>query len=550
MPELGSLSDKQVRHFRQILLWPLRLMPIRSGSQIQKHWELLGQFGEDNPWREVIDEFTGDPGQFQERHYNEFVTFLPYVQRFLYGESRGARTGDVPSASLMRVFRRSDVTGVRLTAGRDETPLTFSVAHVDLYFFFDIDVVLLNVEIYADDLPLHQVQSTLYRFGRAYPAGWDERGQGLHCMHRVEWLGADGSVLAVSDYEKREKYLSFVCRHRAPHIAAHWEFLLRPLVLDQSEDKGLIRYRQIEYYRLPVMGYLALDNPRALTRTDFVRLGLITAAGADESLPYSDRYVAGFEESYCYDRYWSDASDGPNTRFLACGHALIVVGDAGSNLFVSRETGVLAQFRHQHFLLFLIAHFHKAALLMFSDRLVDALNKLDIHDAESVKRFKRVIRENFEIFLRFTHRYWFHEVSDQAQSKALFSLCSRHLGSDALYEEVKQEISDMSHYLDSDSLRRQANTVIRLTVVTTFGLIGTVTTGFLGMNLIAAADRPLLEKLLYFVVCLIPIAWLTFYSVIKSKRLSEFLDALSDERLSLRAKAGALLDVWRSQRKA
>ena len=550
MPELGSLSDKQVRHFRQILLWPLRLMPIRAGSQIQRHWELLGQSGEGNLWQEVVDEFTGDPGQFQERHYNEFVTFLPYVQRFLYGESRGARSGNERSASLMRVFRRSDVASVRLTVSRDETPLTFRVAHVDLYFFFDIDVVLLNVEIYADDLPLHQVQNTLYRFGRAYPAGWDEHGQGLHCMHRVEWLGADGSVLAVSDYEKREKYLSFVCEHRAPHIAAHWEFLLKPLVLDQCEDKGVIRYRQIEYYRLPVMGYLAMDNPRALTRTDFVRLGLITTPGADASLPYSDRYVADFEESYCYDRYWSDASDGPNTRFLASGHALIVVGDAGSKLFVSRETGVLAQFRHQHFLLFLIAHFHKAALLMFSDRLVDALNRLDIHDAESVKHFKRVIRENFEIFLRFTHRYWFHEVSDHAQSKALFRLCSRHLGSDALYEEVKQEISDMSHYLDSDSLRRQANTVIRLTVVTTFGLIGTVTTGFLGMNLIAAADRPLLEKLFYFLICLVPITGLTFYSIVKSKRLSEFLDALSDERLPLKAKVGALLNVWRGQRKA
>ena len=103
----------------------------------------------------------------------------------------------------------------------------------------------------------------------------------------------------------------------------------------------------------------------------------------------------------------------------------------------------------------------------------------------------------------------------------------------------------MSHYLDSDSLRRQANTVIRLTVVTTFGLIGTVTTGFLGMNLIAAADRPPLEKLLYFLICLIPITCLTFYSVVKSKRLSEFLDALSDERLPLKAKGVALLNVWR-----
>ena len=29
--------------------------------------------------------------------------------------------------------------------------MTFEVAHVDLYFFYDIDVVILTVEIYAED---------------------------------------------------------------------------------------------------------------------------------------------------------------------------------------------------------------------------------------------------------------------------------------------------------------------------------------------------------------------------------------------------------------
>jgi len=90
--------------------------------------------------------------------------------------------------------------------------------------------------------------------------------------------------------------------------------------------------------------------------------------------------------------------------------------------------------------------------------------------------------------------------------------------------------------------------VVRLTVVTTFGLMGTVTTGFLGMNLIAAADRPLLEKIIYFLLAMIPISWLTLYSVVKSKRLSEFLEALADERLPLKAKAGAFIDVWRNPR--
>jgi hypothetical protein len=228
---------------------------------------------------------------------------------------------------------------------------------------------------------------------------------------------------------------------------------------------------------------------------------------------------------------------------------LVVVGDARSTLFVNLEKGILSQFRHQHFLLFLIAHFQKAALLMFSDRLVQALERLDINDPESVKRFKRAIRQNFEIFLRFTHRYWFHEVADQAQAKALFRLTAQHLSLDPLYAEVKERIYDMNEYLDSDSLRRQANTVLRLTVVTTFGLIGTVVTGFLGMNLFAAAEHPPGMKLLYLLLVLVPTIGLTLYTVARSKALSDFLEALSDERLSTPQKFRALIAVWRRPRR-
>src|SRR6185369_11100627 len=213
-------------------------------------------------------------------------------------------------------------------------------------------------------------------------------------------------------------------------------------------------------------------------------------------------------------------------------HALIVVGDARSEFYGCRDRGVLAQFRHQHFMLFLIAHFQKAALLMSSDRLVEALRDLEIGNPASVRRFKRAIRASFEGFLRFTHRYWFHEISDQAQVKALWHLCARHLELDALYAEVKERIHDMSTYLDADSLRRQANTIVRLTVVTIFGLIGTVTTGFLGMNLLAEADAPVSRKLWLFGIVFVATTVLTFYTMAKSKGLSDFLDALSDERLS------------------
>ena len=61
---------------------------------------------------------------------------------------------------------------------------------------------------------------------------------------------------------------------------------------------------------------------------------------------------------------------------------------------------------------------------------------------------------------------------------------------------------DMNEYLDSDSLRRQANTILRLTVVTIMAMIGTIATGFLGMNLIASADDPLVSRAVFFVVVL------------------------------------------------
>ena len=546
-----------VRHLRQALLWPLRLIPdgVADDSEHRRApWQLLRAMGDASPWHEHFDEYNSGAGGFHERHYNEFVTFLPYVQRFLYGEGRSGRAGgDSSMGSPMRVFRRRDIAAVRVVPRLGDAPITLQVVHVDLYFFYGVDIVLLNVEVAADDLPLTQAQELMYRFGRAYPAGWDAQGQAVHCLSGVEWLAADGSVLARSDAQERENFLAHVAEHRAPRISAHWDFVLSPLVNHHSALPGTLRYRQIEYYRMPMMAYLAVDEPRLLTRSDFIRLGLVTGGGdalpgSEIPLPYGEQHLADFEQNFCYDRFWSDAGAAPNTRYLCSGLALIAVGDAQSEFYRCADRGVLAQFRHQHFLLFLIAHFQKATLLMYSDQLAEALTAMDVSKPESVKRFKRLIRLSYIGFLGFTHRYWFHEVSEQAHVKALFHLCTRHLQIDAVYEEVKERIRDMNSYLDADSLRRQANTVVRLTVVTIFGLIGTITTGFLGMNLLAEADASLPRKLFLFVAVFVPTIALTVYTMVKSKRLSDFLDAVSDERLSVWTKTKAFFGVWVSPR--
>jgi Mg2+ and Co2+ transporter CorA len=206
--------------------------------------------------------------------------------------------------------------------------------------------------------------------------------------------------------------------------------------------------------------------------------------------------------------------------------------------------GILSQFRHQYVLLFMIAHFHRASLLVFSDRMVDAVHDLDIRVSQSISRFRRRVYAGFEAFLRFTHRYWYHELSERAHVQALYRMCSKHLGNDNLYQEVKEELQDMSQYLDSNAQRQQSTTIVRLTVVTTFSMVGTVATGFLGMNLIAEADAPISVRLTYFFATTLITTLLMLLAVLKSKQLSDVMDVLADDQKSLRTRLTMLGKAW------
>jgi hypothetical protein len=75
-----------------------------------------------------------------------------------------------------------------------------------------------------------------------------------------------------------------------------------------------------------------------------------------------------------------------------------------------------------------------------------------------------------------------------------------------------------------------------------------VSTGFLGMNLIAEAENTLGMKVFYFAIVFVPTVALTLYAVAKSKRLSELLEALSNERLAPTDKLRALASVWKRRR--
>lgn len=529
-------EQPNVRDFHQIVLWPLQLISSDSKAASRGFHTILEEMS-DTPWTPQGDKFGNVEEHFSERHYREFISFLPHVQRFLYGDSRNAdasgepRPGDIS----MRLFQRHDIKRVRVKTSPDDASVICDVLHTGLLFFYDVDAVILVCEIAAENIPLNIAQKLMQRFGRAYPAGWRQDGRPIHCPVLVEWLGEDGQVLCTSDYHVRDRYMRFVEERRASCIANHWEYLLAPIVNDASETPGALRIREIEYYRMPVMAYITLDDLRALRKTDYISLSLATSPPPrdKETLPFSERFLQRFETHHKYERLYAGGLDAPGieTRFLTCGEAFTIVSAGMSDCLSDFERGLLSQFRHQYFLLFLIAHFHKSALLMISDRMVGWIKRFNPLEPKSVQAFRDGIFKLQESFLRFSQRYYFTQISGRSHIRDMFQMTREHLVLDKLHEEVRSEITDMVQYLDSNTLRKQSGSMHRLTVVTILGMIGTIATGFLGMNLLSEVDSPFSTKAFYFALVTLIAAGLTAFSLVFSGPLSRLFEKFSgDER--------------------
>ncbi len=535
-----TTDTKIVREFHHTLLWPITLRPIKreSAAGPVHFWDALKK--SPGPWKFVEDTLLIDD-EARIAGYEEFVHFLPYVQRFLYGvgdEGRGAQ-------SSLYAFTRDDIAKVDIELFNGADTITLDVLRARLYFFYDVDVAVAVLEVAGHDIPLADAVEIMDRFGRPYAPAWDQSNQGAHCPYRVAFKGHDGALLSQSDYGDRDKYVDLVRSQRQTPLSMHWEFFLSPLVPAYLPG-GTLKYYQIENKRIPIMSYLSFDDPAALTRGDMVRIGFAEKWGDSATLPYAKRFLAEFESTYCYDRYWDpdDPRSDMRTRYFFCGVGFAMITKAG------QQPQLIGQFRHQFYQIGLIANFNKAALLSLSNRFSRAVERLNVRNFESVKQFKKQVRETLEVFLRFNHRYWFHEISNQVQASDFFRRWSHQLGSDALYQEVREEARDINEYLDADRMRKQTDNAMRLTVVMACGMVGTVATGFLGMNLYSHSDLPAMEKIIIFSLVLIPVTALALYAVIISRRIANFMEALSSEGLSWREKIGTLRQIFTSTRRA
>ena len=117
-----AAAAKRVRHFRQILLWPLQLMPLKEGTQVQRHWEVLHSAGAgqsvargDRRVRRRAGTVSGTPLQ-RTRHVSAVRTTVSLWRRLL-GPRRSRQLADarIPAPRHRRGARRS---ASRCAAGR------------------------------------------------------------------------------------------------------------------------------------------------------------------------------------------------------------------------------------------------------------------------------------------------------------------------------------------------------------------------------------------------------------------------------------------------
>jgi len=258
------------------------------------------------------------------------------------------------------------------------------------------------------------------------------------------------------------------------------------------------------------MCYLGIDRPLDLTRGDMIRLGLLDDAGPSETLPYSSSGLKDFEEQYCYDPFWGPRFEAPfplemisptcnervpepapgpwsTTRYICSGYGFTVLGEAENRFF---KNPIHQHFGHHYFKLCLIAHFHKASLLMFSERLSDAVKEFqssgrsDVEDAR-YRAFRDKVSTIQGEMLRFRSRYWFTEVSNQVQAKALFELWMKHLGTRELFTQVFEEAKTINDWLLAEEQAQRTDEATRLTVVATVGLAVSII-----VNILAWASMP------------------------------------------------------------
>jgi hypothetical protein len=548
-----AASEIKVEHFSEIIFFPFRLSFADKphNSKPFSFEDISKQLCEapSSCWKEGnarvqhLKTRTGPPltsDQWPDlQHAQSHAYFHPFIRQFLFDNS-------FYDNDYRLAFHRTDINLIRVQlAGKfadrkpvgEEKPesriLEFVVKRCELEVV-RMGVALLVLEIESkEQLTLDIVQAIQNQLRRTYSPYFDDYvpvGRhnlpdvlSSHMPRLVELANIDANsqvrILAstknpdasfnsIDAIHADELYRRFerpcstdqlpkAIEPDAIPVGAHWEYLLSPFLPRIECNSSLLRFIPLGDDRLPIMSYIAVEDPRAITRGDWVRLCFADNPGGDR-LPYAQEFLTKFEENYCYDRYWykSRESKSSPSRIVNSGMTFCWVGSAHwKDYFSNPKNGALATFRTIYSRLGLLAHLQKAAMLTSAIRISELSERKSWYQAappDYIKQ-KELIDQFYREFIEFTHVYWFDEVTPQLQGIELFSAWQGHLNIHQLQNEVRQELIDLTNVVNAAQQERQSKAAIELSERTLkltryaigFGILSFVV-GFFGMNFFAS----------------------------------------------------------------
>ncbi|MDD2744457.1 MAG: hypothetical protein PHV02_19525, partial [Rhodocyclaceae bacterium] len=399
-----------------------------------------------------------DDAALKRIRYQAYNYFHPFVRSFWY------------DSNLVQRFRHQKLSTLRTEIGTVGS-ISFDAA-ADLYHFMpDIGVLVLHLKA-QQTLPLAHAQECLDRLRRIYPpyiAGTNDSClEAGHFPASVELLDAQGKSLGhytneqlgvlIRNAQACEEKQSCANEKECPdhqlllthsHIlAAHWAELLKPLGDGEYQIQQLGDDRAALVSKIDLQPIPGIPTNKLVDRGNMIRLCFADARGNDR-LPYAQRYLAQFEERFCYDRFWylDGESDDAPSRIMNSGYAFTWLGAANdSRYFADNFAGAPVAFRHIYVPMAIIAHFQKAALLVASRRLAD----LSPYGSNGIPA--KLNSEEFQAmeanFIAFTQTYWFNEITPQEQGIELFDMWRRELRLPALYQEHRQELQDIVAFIN------------------------------------------------------------------------------------------------------
>lgn len=473
--------------FDLILVWPLQLSlpeadPARYREMVQEMASRNDGSRARPRWVPMTDRLgrgssSGEAGSV----YAELAYFQPYVQRLLYGVSGEA--DDEPTFDLYSLHCERPLV-VHVDEPKDKFQTSFTVDQA-LFYAFDGGFGILTVRL-SSPTPVSwsnaqnaicYLRVTTFQHYKPETRGCQTVWVGGGAAERI-WIEGLQSKPTAAEATDRESEMLNAIREFRPRILDHWQSMLDLIV-----PKG-VTIRTLGDHRMAVMASLYMKNPRRLSPDEWYALSEADGAGF---MPYAKSFREAELKEAVYDRWWSDDPyERLSQRWLVGARTFIQVKGIEDGPVPDYICRMRITFYRQWYQIFLVAHFQRAALLVFQMRIARAVRTLRNPDGNTERDKRRKLLAEVELLERelakFTSQFWFHEVTAQVQGNDLYQLLKKRLDLDRLYREVVDDKGTLMSVVAAIGERRRNERIESLSRLGAFVLPISTILSFLGIN--------------------------------------------------------------------